>query len=225
MCFAPEADLIGGVVVSGVGVDALRQVRHRREVAVAALPVLFGTHQIIEAFAWWGLEGAVPAAFGDVATYIYLGIALVLPVLVPLAVLSIEPDARRRRTVVPFVILGAAVAVTLLINLVSGPVTAEVAGLYIEYDVNLEFGGQITALYVAATCGPLLLSTNRRLVVFGILNLAAVSVLAWLMASGVISLWCAWAAVASVVIVIHLRTAERAEVPAAVSARAGRRAR
>lgn len=43
---------------------------------------------------------------------------------------------------------------------------------------------------------------------FGVLNLTAVTVLAGLLATGVISLWCAWAAVASVVIVIHLRTAE-----------------
>jgi hypothetical protein len=50
--------------------------------------------------------------------------------------------------------------------------------------------------------------------VFGLLNLAAVAVLAWLMASGVISLWCAWAAVASLVIVIHLRTSDRETDPA-----------
>ena len=37
------------------------------------------------------------------------------------------------------------------------------------------------------------------------MNLIAVTVLAWLMATGVISLWCAWAAVTSIVIVLHLR--------------------
>ena len=138
--------------------------------------------------------------------WVYLVIAFVLPVMVPFAILSIEDDPGRRRAILPFGCLGVAVSVVLLFELFTGPVEAEVAGLYIAYDVSLEYGGQITALYVAATCGPLLLSSNRRMVIFGILNLVAVTVLAWLLVAGVISLWCAWAAVASIVIVIHMRT-------------------
>jgi len=132
-----------------------------------------------------------------------------------LAVALVERDPRRRRMVVPFIALGAAVTGALMVGLFTGPVTAEIAGLYIAYDVSLDYGGQIVALYVAATCIPLLLSSRRSIVVFGVLNLAAVTVLAWLMATGIISLWCAWAAVTSLVIVIHLRTAEtRGEIGA-----------
>ena len=215
MCFSAEGDLIAGVVVGGVGVDALRHVRHKREVGLAALPLIFGVHQMIEAFTWWGLDGSVPTALGEAATWVYRTIAFLLPVVVPLAILSLEPDPRRRRTIAPFIILGAVVAVILLANLFSGPVTAEIAGRTIAYDVHLSFGGQLTALYVVATCGPLLLSRNRHIRVFGMLNVAAVTVLAWLMATQVISLWCAWAAVTSIVIVIHLHTAERSGEPAA----------
>ena len=213
MCFSAEADLIGGVLVGGVGIDALRHVGHRRELALAALPVVFGTHQVIEAFTWWGLDDRVPVGIGDAATWAYLTIAFLLPLLVPLAILSIEPDPHRRRMVTPFAVLGVGVSTALLVELFTGPVSAAVSGLYVSYDVDLSFGGQMTVLYVAATCGPLLLSSRRRIVVFGVLNLAAVTVLARLMASGVISLWCAWAAVCSVAIVIHLRTTDRPSEP------------
>jgi hypothetical protein len=209
MCFSAEADLIVGVVVTGAGVDALRHVRHKREVGLAALPLVFGAHQMIETFTWWGLEGSVPASVEQVSTWLYLFIAFLLPVLVPLALLSIEPDPGRRRAIVPFVVLGAAVSAVILAELTAGPVTARIAGRYISYDAHLGYGGPLTALYVAATCGPLLLSSSRRMVIFGALNLGAVAVLAWLMATGVISLWCAWAAVASLVIVAHLRTRPR----------------
>lgn len=211
VCFSPEADLVGGIIVGAAGIDALRHVGHRREVALAALPVLFGVHQIIEAFTWWGLEGVVPAAVGDAATWVYLMIAFVLPVLVPSAVLSLEADPFRRRRVFPFVALGLGVSILLLAALFAGPVSAEVAGRTIAYHVSLGNGGLVTALYVIATCGPLLLSSKTSVRIFGVLNLAAVTVLAWLMATRVISLWCAWAAVASIVIVIHFRTAERPE--------------
>jgi hypothetical protein len=203
MCFSAEADLVVGAVITGAGVDALRHVRHKREVGLAALPLVFGAHQMIETFTWWGLEGSVPAGVGEAATWLYLFIAFLLPVVVPLALLSIDPV--RRRAIVPFVLLGAAVSVIILAELIAGPVTARIAGRYIEYDAHLGYGGPLTALYVAATCGPLVLSSIRRMVVFGALNLGAVAVLAWLMATGVISLWCAWAAVASLVIVVHLR--------------------
>ena len=208
MCFSAEADLVAGVVVGGVGIDALRHVRHKREIALAALPITFGVHQMIETLTWWGLEDRIPAGIGEAAMWVYLVIAFLLPTIVPTAMLLVERDPRRRRMTAPFIALGGAVTVALIAELFSGPVTAEIAGLYIAYDANLDFGGQITALYVVATCVPLLLSSRTSVVVFGVLNLAAVTVLAWLMATGVISLWCAWAAVTSIVIVVHLRTAE-----------------
>ncbi|MEN3313893.1 MAG: hypothetical protein V7605_127, partial [Acidimicrobiaceae bacterium] len=52
MCFSPEADLVMGVAVGAVGVDALRQVRRPRELAIASLPVLLAAHQLTEVFVW-----------------------------------------------------------------------------------------------------------------------------------------------------------------------------
>ena len=144
MCFSPEVDLVAGVVVGGAGVDALRHVRHRREYALAALPVVFGVHQLIEAFTWWGLDGRIPSAIGEIAMWGYLLIAFLLPALVPAAVALVERDPRRRRMVAPFVVLGVAVTVTLMVGLFTGPVTAEVAGRYIAYDVSLEYGGPVS---------------------------------------------------------------------------------
>jgi hypothetical protein len=170
------------------------------------LPLVFGAHQLIESLTWWGLDGVVSAEVGDAAAIAYLAIAFLLPVAVPVAVRMAETDRSHRRWMTPFVLLGGGVSAVLLAELLSGPVVAEVCGRYIGYDVHLTSGGEITALYVIATCAPPLLSSIRRLVLFGVLNVVAVAGLAWLLAAGLISLWCAWAAVASLMIVIHLRT-------------------
>ena len=161
MCFSAEADLVVGVVVTGMGIDAVRQVSHKREVALAALPLLFGAHQLIEAFIWWGLEGTVPVGVGEAATLVYVVIAFLLPIVVPLAVGAVERDPGRRRMVAPFAILGLAVTTVLLVAMATGPVDAEIANRYISDDVSLDYGGPITALYVIATCVPLLLSSRR----------------------------------------------------------------
>lgn len=212
MCFSPEADLLTGIVVSGVGIDALRHTKHRRYLPLALLPLLFGVHQLVEAVAWWGIEGQVPVRVGEMATWLYLGFAfVVVPPLVPWAVRSVEVDPARRRRLLPFVLLGAAVAAALLPGLLNGEAGGEVACRYIAYDAGVPYSGYVLPFYVAATCGPMLASGNRRFVLFGVANLAAVGVLGWLLARGVISLWCVWAAVTSVAIAREARAAKRQE--------------
>ena len=59
----------------------------------------------------------------------------------------------------------------------------------------------MVALYVVATCGPLLWSSHRNLALFGAVNLGVVGLLVWSVQSGFVSLWCFWAAITSIAIV------------------------
>jgi hypothetical protein len=209
MCFSPEADLAAGVLVTVVGIDAIKRARSPDELPLAALPLLFGVHQLIEAFVWWGLEGKVPASLGDTAMWIYLAIAFLLPLWVPLAVRGVEPSPGRRPVITVMVGIGLLVSLILLGTIVWGPVDAAIVGHHIAYDVDIPGGGAIGVLYVVATCGALLLSSDRWIRYFGMLNVAAVVVLVWITVGGLTSLWCVWAAVTSVAIDLFLRDEER----------------
>ena len=120
MCFSPQADLVGGLVITAIGVDAVRHIRQRREFTVLAwLPVVLGAHQFIEALVWLWLQGHVPRGVGHVALWAYLLIAfVVLPVLVPLAVIVLEPTRRRKWMMGPFASIGAVIAVVLFAAMV-----------------------------------------------------------------------------------------------------------
>ncbi len=207
MCFSAGADLVGGLVLGVVGLDAVRHVQRRHDhLAVAALPFLLAAHQVDEAFVWWGLQGHVPAAVGRAATWIYLLFAfVVLPVYVPLAVRSLEPPGSRRVIMTGFFAAGALVSTVLLIAMLHGPVTAHLGHHHIGYGIGLRAGLLVTAAYVAAVCGAMLFSGYRTLALFGVVNLIAVAVLARLAIDGFASLWCGWAAVTGVVIALHLR--------------------
>jgi len=209
VCFSPQADLAGGVVISVIGVDAVRHVRQRRELlALAWIPLLLGAHQLIEALTWLWLQGQVPRGMGYLALWGYLLIALVvLPVSVPLAVIALEPTKRRKLLMTPFAAAGAVTAAVLLAAMIRGPVGVRLAPYHLAYSVRLPDGFLITAVYVIAVCGPLLLSGYRHVAVFGIANLAAVIVIARLTASGFASVWCAWAALSSGAIALHCRFA------------------
>jgi hypothetical protein len=207
MCFSPVGDLVGGAVVVAIGVDACRHVKGRSEnLAIAALPLLLGLHQIDETFVWWGLQGKVPANVGHVAMWIYLLFALVaLPVIVPVMLAYFEPSKRRRWRYVPFIILGLAVGGIILEAMLVGNPVATLGLYHIAYSIGLQHGIVIIGFYIVATCGSMLVSGNWLLMWFGATNLVAVIVLALLCANGFTSLWCFYAALVSGAIAIHLR--------------------
>ena len=216
MCFSPQADVAGGLVICAIGIDAVRHVRQRRELlALAWIPLLLGAHQFIEALVWLWLQGQVPRGIGHVALWAYLLIAfVVLPVFVPLSVVALEPTTRRKWMMAPFALIGAVIAVILLAAMVRGPVGVQLAPYHLSYGLRVTDGFLIVALYVVAVCGPLLMSGYRNVVIFGIVNLVAVIVIARLTVAGFASVWCAWAAVSSAAIALHCRFAKPDPQPA-----------
>jgi Family of unknown function (DUF6629) len=209
MCFSAEADLVAGIAVSAVGIDAIRRARTPIERPLAALPLVFGAHQLIETFVWWGLRGHVPAALGHTATWIYLFIAFGLPLLVPLAVHGVEPRRDRRTLMGLLTALGAAVSLVLWFALIRGPVDAAIEGYHIVYIVGVPGGVLTGLLYAVTACGALMLASDRWIRFFGVSNLVAVAVLVWLSVGGLKSLWCVWAAITSVAIDLYLRDEDR----------------
>mgnify|MGYP006159111789 CR=1 FL=1 len=213
MCFSPEADLVAGAVLLPVGVAALREVRHVREVPFAALPLLFALHQLVESLVWFGDSGAVSPCTAEAATTAYVLFALrVLPLLVPLAVLLLEPRGARLR-VAPFVALGLVVSGVMAVAVLDGPITARVEDHAIVYGVGLPDATLWSALYVVAVIGPSLLSGYRSIVWFGLLNLVGLTVVGLLYLSAFASLWCVFAAASSVLILVHMRLRRRLPDP------------
>jgi hypothetical protein len=210
VCFSPEADIGGGLLICAIGVVAVRHIRQRREfIALAWIPVLLGAHQFIEALVWLWLQGHVPQGIGHVALWAYLLIAfVVLPVLVPLAVIVLEPTRRRKWMMVPFASIGTVIAVVLFAAMVRGPIGVKLAPYHLSYSIRIPDGLLIVALYVVAVCGPLLVSGYRNVAIFGVVNLVAVIIIARLTISGFASVWCGWAAVSSAAITLHCRFAK-----------------
>jgi len=61
-------------------------------------------------------------------------------------------------------------------------------------------------LYVIATCGSLFFSKNKMMVVFGAANLAILLIVMAFKRYAFTSLWCAYAAIASIIILVYFWT-------------------
>jgi hypothetical protein len=207
MCFSAEADLIGGVVIGAIGIDALHHVGARREyLPLAALPLMFASHQLTEAFVWWGLQGHLSDTVATVATWAYLLFAFVLlPTYVPLAVYTAESPGPRRRIVRGFIGLGAFVSLWLLAAMLRGRVSSSLDDWHIRYGTGIAAAVPIVGAYVIATSGSFLFSENKVLQRFGVVNLAAIVVIAVVVIEGFASVWCMWAALTSGAFAFWLR--------------------
>jgi hypothetical protein len=204
MCFSAAANFVGSGVLGTVGVLTLTKVKHRRELLFASLPVLFALHQFIEGFVWLGLDGALsPAVAHDMGAAFMLYAQGLLPFLLPLSVLLFEPDAGSRRRMLPFLVLGGATTLYILWALTAFPLQLYVKGNSIVYINQATNNIVIAVLYVIATCGSLFFSKIRMMVVFGVANLAIVLVVMGIKRYAFTSVWCAYAAVASVIILAY----------------------
>jgi hypothetical protein len=207
MCFSATANFVGSGVLAAVGVVTLTKVKHRRELLFAALPVLFAIHQFIEGFVWLGLDGILsPTVAHDMGAAFMLYAQGFLPFLLPLSVLLFEPTRKSRKRMLPFLVLGGATTLYILWALTAYPLQLYVRGNSIVYINQATNNITVAVLYVIATCGSLFFSKIKMMVVFGAANLAILLIVMAFKRYAFTSLWCAYAAIASVIILAYFWT-------------------
>jgi hypothetical protein len=204
MCFSATANFVGSAALGAVGVVTLTRVKHRRELLFAALPTLFAIHQFIEGFVWLGLDGNLSLAVArDMGAAFMLYAQGLLPFLLPLSVLLFEPTANSRRRMFPFLVLGGATTLYILWALTAYPLQVYIRGNSIVYINPATNNTAVAVLYVIATCGSLFFSKIRPMIIFGAANLAILLVVMAFKRYAFTSLWCAYAAIASVIILAY----------------------
>ncbi|WP_441248196.1 DUF6629 family protein [Kitasatospora sp. McL0602] len=203
MCWSAEADLVAGTVVSGLGVWCLARVRRARDVPLAALPLLLGVHQLIEAVVWSGADHPDTVRWARTAWAV---VALpLLPALVSVGVwCSAGPPAfgsTAQRWRAALALTGVTIAVLLAVVVATSPVTAEVHGHVLRYGVGApQSAGVLVAGYLLATVGAFLLGGDRVLRLLGVLVGVGAAVCYVLYRLAFVSTWCALSACATLVL-------------------------
>jgi hypothetical protein len=204
VCFSATANFVGSGVLGAVGVVTLTKVKHRRELLFASLPTLFAVHQFIEGFVWLGLDGTLsPAVTHNMGAAYMLYAQGLLPFLLPLSVLLFEPDGKSRRRMLPFVVAGGATGLYILWALTAYPTHIYIKENSIVYINQATNNIAVAVFYVIATCGSLFFSKVRAMVAFGAANLAILLVVTLIKRYAFTSVWCAYAAVASLIVLVY----------------------
>jgi hypothetical protein len=204
MCLSAAANFTGSGILGTVGVLTLTKVKHRRELLFASLPTLFALHQFIEGFVWLGLDGMLPPKIThNMGAAFMLYAQGILPFLLPLSVYLFEPEAKSRKRMLPFLVLGGLTTLYILWALAAYPTEIFIKGNSIVYINRATNNMPVAVIYVIATCGSLLFSKINDMVIFGVANLAILLIVMAFKRYAFTSLWCAYAAVSSIIILAY----------------------
>ena len=205
MCFSATASFVAGTTLSTIGVATLTKVKQRSELPFALIPLLFGIQQFNEGIIWLTFSHDAPL-LKQTMTYIYSMFSHVLwPIYVPFAFRVLETTPWRRTAMLWVQVAGLAVGLYLLYFIVTLPVIAEIVGQHIVYDSPHFFIVPVIALYIASTCFTGTVSSHTFVRLFGGLSLLSFIATYFFAASALVSVWCFFAAVLSVLIYLHLR--------------------
>lgn len=218
MCFSASASFIAGTALSAVGVAALRNTRMRTERPFAMIPLLFGIQQLTEGVIWMTFRYDAPV-LKQTMTYAYSGFSHVLwPIYVPFAMGVLEAVRRRKRTFFAFGAAGIAVGLYLLYSIIARPVVAQVVGGHIVYASPHFYLLPVMVLYLAATCVSCFFSSHGFVKLFGVLLLMSFVVTYFVHIGALVSIWCFFAAILSLLIYLHLRFRALGGFPAVLDA-------
>jgi len=201
MCFSANASFGAGIVLTVIGVAAIKKVQHPSQILFASIPLLFAVQQIAEGFIWVTLPNPVYASVSQGLTYAFLFFAQFFwPLWVPIAILMLEREDKRKKIQKIFVGMGMLVSFYLAYCLLSYHVHANIVGYHVTYTIDNpnpigKYGG---ILYFIATVAPPFFSHIKRMWMFGTAIFISYIITAIFYDHYVVSVWCFFASIISI---------------------------
>jgi hypothetical protein len=200
MCFSAGASFGAGAVLSVVGITAIKQSNTSLQMVFAGIPLIFAVQQVTEGFVWLSLLNPAYAPWLQPATYIFLTFAyIVWPSWVPLSVLLLEKNSRRKKILFSGLASGLLVSLYLAYRLLTQHIHAEIIGMHISYDLG--FPGSAlrysAILYFASTAIPPFISSVKKMWLFGFSITVAYIITRLFFEDYELSVWCFFAAIIS----------------------------
>ena len=213
MCFSAEASFTASGVLAASSIAIARIPKTRSEIPLSLFPAVFAVHQFIEGILWLNHDGVLSGGYNSIAVYGFVFIAFVLwPLYVPLSAYANEAGKIRRRIMFLCLLLGIYVSITLLACIAKNPVDVSVVGHSFSYRI-VGIPDNFLVPYFISVSIPFLVSSSRKLMVFGAVLMLSSAVASFVASSTTYpSVWCFHAALLSLGLCFYFRHKARVTV-------------
>lgn len=211
MCFSAAASFTVAAVTGLVGVAAVSRVRDPRDYLLASFPILFAVQQAAEGWIWLKIGAGAAGETLFIPIHIFILFATVLwPVISPLSVFLIEPDRGRRRILQGIFLFALVLAGYFLYWIVQSPPIVSIHGNSLQYRNEFPSPSTMEIPYLIAAAIPFFVSSYRIINLFGAVIFVGFVASRYLHYENLISIWCFFAAIASLLIYWHVARRGRA---------------
>ena len=215
MCFSATTSFAATAVIAPSGVYAIQAAfKHdRRHLYVSFFVLVFAAQQFVEGFVWLALsngDGDYAAALAWSKAFLFFS-HFFWPIILPLVTFTAETDIKKRRVLAVCSALAVVFAAFYYLPLLApGNLSVEVKLHSIQYVMDNFFDAYIPRqasglIYMSFIVLPLVYSSNKGLRHFGWLMAAACVPTLYLYYYAFTSVWCFFAAILSLYIVVMIR--------------------
>ncbi|MEP6829360.1 MAG: DUF6629 family protein [Rhizomicrobium sp.] len=199
MCFSASVSFAAAAVLGVTGAAVLTKVRALTELPLASIPLLFAAQQAIEGFLWRTLPVGADHTTALATLFAAIGL-IVWPLLIPIAMALVEREPARRLAMLILVPAGIGVSINYAAIMLVRPYRAWPIGHTLTYVNNHPISPVMLGIYILCACTPPLLSASRALNLFGVIVIGGLAVTFLAFYESFISVWCFFAALASLTI-------------------------
>ncbi len=201
MCFSANASFGAGILLSVIGVAAIKKVQHPSQIPFASIPLIFAVQQISEGLLWLTLPNPDYAFLQRVITYVFLFLAqIVWPLWIPIAILLLEKKEKQRKIQIVLAGVGILLSFYLSYCLVSYHIQAKIISHHIFYqqDYPTVLTSYSEVLYIVATIAPAFFSHIKRMWILGVTILISYIIAVIFYEHYFVSVWCFFASIISI---------------------------
>ena len=205
MCFSPEASFIASAVVTTVGVVSYKKATDFPTKTLALIPLFFGLQQLSEGFVWLSLLYEQFAFLKEASSIGFIIFAwIVWPTFVPYSMWLIEKDIKRKKILRFFIFIGVFVSTMLAYTMIFRNLHAEIqdCSIIYDFDVTKSIHKFFGILYLMVTVLPTLISKVPKVWILGASNILAFVGTKVFISERILSIWCFFAALTSVVVLL-----------------------
>lgn len=208
MCFSTTASFVSGSVLTAIGVASFARVKYSNQILLACIPFVFAVQQFSEGFVWLSLLDDSYHSYQKLATTFFLFFAIVVwPAWVPCSFFLIETERVRKIILGVISIVGLLFSVLSTYYLFNYDSVASIIPYHIHYELDIPYKIKVVIgiSYIVPTIVSHFVSSNKKVVLMGVCVLLSYFITRLYFNEEVISVWCFFSALISMVIFYILK--------------------